>query len=123
MKLKRSKSMRRLYVIVRSDLPVGYQMAQSGHAIAQFYEDFPDNDWKNHYLLILSAPDEEYFEYAEWKLKKANIEFSEFFEPDLDNQKTSIAFRDDSGKLFSKLNLAGNDYSEKDFAEYVKGAK
>jgi len=102
--------MKRLYVLTRNDLGAVYQSVQGAHAVAQFMLDYPDNEWKNGYLIFLAVENEK--ELYDWKeqvvfknstksiLKQTPI--SGFFEPDLDNQLTAIAVYS-TGSKFSKL--------------------
>lgn len=67
---------------------------QSAHSLTQFIFEHPEisKDWfKNPYLIQLSVENEEKLHDLIYKLKKANIKFSIFREPDLNNQVTAIA--------------------------------
>lgn len=99
-----------MYVVTRKDLNPGSQIAQSGHAIAQFLLDYPENSkqWNNNYLICLSTDNEKTLNHLVEKLGKFDIPLSTFTEPDLDNQLTSIAFQhnEDSRKYTTSLSLA-----------------
>lgn len=92
--------MKRLYVLIDENLDPIYGCVQGGHAVAQWLIDHPNQKWNNSYLIYLRADVEKWKE----KLEKYDIDFSEFFEPDLDNKLTSIAI-EDSGRLFKHLKL------------------
>lgn len=96
-------TMRRLYVLVSNRLEPVYGCVQGGHAVAQFLIDNPQEKrtWNNDYLIYL------YADVDKWKAKLdwMGIPYSEFTEPDLDNQLTSIAVQCDDGKMFKNLQL------------------
>ena len=84
----------RLIVITRNDIKPGYQIAQSGHAISQFFLDHPElaSKWNNNYLISLSVPSEQKLIHLLDKLQKQNVPVSYFTEPDIGNELTSICF-------------------------------
>ena len=100
----------KLIVVTRKDLEPGYQIAQSGHALAQFILDHPEraHQWNNNYLICLSIENEEKLHKLYAKLQEQGIPVSAFCEPDIDYQMTSIAFEgtESSSKLTSSLPLA-----------------
>lgn len=85
---------RRLYVIVREDLPPGLRAAQAGHAIAEFCLKNPvvASEWNENgnVLIILGV-------LNEWELLRVSFPISElmpmveFCEPDLDDALTAVA--------------------------------
>ena len=87
-----------------------YQAVQGAHAVAQFMMDYPDNEWKNGYLIFLAVENEA--ELHEWlgelnyqnetKSSDKKMPLSIFKEPDLDNQLTAIAVYT-NGRMFKKL--------------------
>lgn len=93
--------MKRLYVLVSKKLAPVYGCVQGGHAVAQYLLDHPRQTWDNNYLIYLYADIEKWL----WKLKLKNIDFSVFREPDLDNEITAIAVRDDAAQLFKDLDV------------------
>ena len=89
-----------LYVLIDDKLEPIYGCVQGGHAVAQWLLNHPNQKWNNNYLIYLSAK----IEYWKDKLKFLDIDFTQFNEPDLDNQTTALAvFGND--KLFKKLKL------------------
>lgn len=92
---------KRLYVLIDNKLDKVYGCVQGGHVVAQYLlENKNDVSWNNDYLIYLSA------DVNEWKnvLNNKNVEYTEFKEPDLNNQTTAIAVLN-NGKLFKKLKL------------------
>ena len=110
--LYRRWMMKRLYILTRNDLGIAYQAVQGAHAVAQFVLDYPDNEWKNGYLIFLAVEDEG--ELREWlgnlefdnemKSNDKKIPISKFFEPDLDNQLTAVAVYT-TGRKFKNLDI------------------
>lgn len=101
----------KLRTITRSDLPIGYQAVQSGHAAIQFQHEHPSiaKEWftKSNYLIFLSVPDEHSLERIIESAKEQDIKVSVFREPDLNNEITAIALEPSSvsDKLTKNLKL------------------
>jgi hypothetical protein len=76
-------------------LKPGAQIAQSAHSIAQFFLEYPElsKEWNNNYLICLSTENEQSLKKLLDKLTSFGIPISTFYEPDLNNQLTSIAFQ------------------------------
>jgi hypothetical protein len=93
---------KRLYVIVRKDLPKSYRAVQAGHAVAEWL--LHDQTWKNETLIYLGVQDEK--ELSSWvdKLDFKNIKWVGFKEPDINNELTAIATICNDG-VFNKLKL------------------
>ena len=100
----------KLIVVTRNDLKPGYQIAQTGHSIAQFMLDHPERarQWNNNFLICLSVDNEEKLGNLLVKLRERGVHVSAFYEPDIDDQLTGIAFAgcEKSAKLTSSLPLA-----------------
>jgi len=104
--------MKRLYVLTRNDLGLAYQAVQGAHAVAQFVLDYPDNEWKNGYLIFLAVEnDGDLWDWL-YKLESQNkmkstekkILFSIFQEPDLDYELTAVAVYT-TGSKFKNLKI------------------
>ena len=116
--MKQINNKSKFYLITRKDLSVGEQLAQTNHALAQFAYENPlqFREWveKSNYIVILSAENESQLEEIKQKLINRGITFSQFTEPDYDNELTSITISpehsDEIGRLFSSLPLAGKEY-------------
>ena len=93
----------KLYVVVRNDLSPSQQAVQAGHALAEYLKCNPDTEWDNGTLVYLVV-DEYRLENCILKLRKRNIDWVEFYEPDIGNQLTAIASLND-GRVFSNLPL------------------
>ena len=107
---------KKLYTVTRGDLTPGYQIAQSGHAISQFFLEHPEKarQWNNSYLISLSIENEESLQKLLNKLLEKGISVSYFQEPDIDNQLTSISFEstDVSNRLVSSLPLSLKQFNK-----------
>lgn len=92
-------------------------MAQSGHAISQFFIDHSEiaNQWNNNYLISLSIENEYNLKILLKKLKHLNVMVSSFHEPDINDELTSIAFigTDETQKLTSSLPLSLKELKSK----------
>lgn len=105
--------MDKLYVVVRSDMSVGYQMVQSAHAVAKFTIENPDvsREWHevSQYMAVLSVPDEDTLLNFARRADRRGILTSAFVEPDLNDEVTAVAFApgDRSKRLLANLKLAG----------------
>ena len=95
---------KRLYVIVRADIPIGYQMAQACHAAAAIGADQPKLLKKYPTIVILNACCRHHlqFLYDEAAFNRP----VEFREPDLGDEMTAFAVFS-SGEEFRHLDLAG----------------
>ena len=95
--------MRRLYVLVRTDLSKSYSAVQAGHVLAEYMLAYPD-DWKNQTLVYLGVDDEIDLEIWASRLQEEGYRISEFREPDLEDQLTAIAVMD-ADRLLRRLPL------------------
>jgi hypothetical protein len=102
--------MQKLFVIVRSDLQPGAQIAQTAHAVAEFAVAHPVEfgAWatEERNIVCLAIPSEgalaDLFALAQSK----QIHGAQFREPDFDDELTAIALGDGAEKLVSSLPLA-----------------
>ena len=90
---------RRLYVLVDKSLEPVYGCVQGAHCAINYRNEHPNN-WNNEYLIFL------YANIKKWKRKFdfLNLEYSSFYEPDLNYKLTALAIEND-GKIFKNLNL------------------
>lgn len=80
--------MDRLYVVVRSDLPPGLQLAQACHAVLTFAQRSnarPEN------MIVLHVANEAELTETALRLFKLGLDPARFYEPDLDGQLTALA--------------------------------
>lgn len=97
--------MKRLYVVVRPDLPVGLQMAQACHAVREFTAQHPAVDVGEN-LVVLHAEAYEIVDLTD-RAAREGLAYALFFEPDLPGgQVTAAAFSGDAQKMLSSLPLA-----------------
>lgn len=107
--------MKKLYVVVRGDLPPGLQMAQACHAVREFTLKYPELDVGEN-LVVLQANGEGHL----LRLIMNNVwdgveaDFVVFREPDLGNEYTAFAATTDARPLVSSLPLAGRGYVKPD---------
>lgn len=93
------------------DLPIVVQAVQSAHAAIDFQHQHPElaKEWqtKSNYLIFLSVKDESSMEKLMSKADQRSIVYTPFYEPDIDNQLTAVAFEpsDCSKKLLGNLPL------------------
>lgn len=84
-----------MYVAVRSDLDPGLQMAQGGHAMAQFWATFPSiaEVWFRHsnWLIYVAVPDEQGLLDLANAAGGKGLRSIVVREPDLDNAATAVA--------------------------------
>jgi hypothetical protein len=99
--------MKRLYVVVRSDIPPGAQLAQAVQAGVAFALHHPEQTRGWHFdsnnLVVLSARDEGHLSEL---AKLAPAAKTEFREPDFGDQLTAVAFDDAARRMLSQLPLA-----------------
>lgn len=108
----------KLIVVTRRDLIPGSQSVQASHALIKFIFEHSEisKEWYNtsEYLVKLSVNNqEELLELAE-KLRWKEILFSEFREPDLDNELTAIALEptNRARRVVSSMPLLLSEYNE-----------
>lgn len=103
---------RKLYVLVRSDLTHGQQLAQLGHACAYFGQLYPDETVEHPTICVLAVNDEREL-HRYWHIATdSGIEAAfMFFEPDYrpGGEHTAFAITCD-GTAFRDLHLAGGPH-------------
>ena len=105
---------RKMFVVVRGDLPPGLRAAQAGHAIAEVTLSHPyiATNWhadpEGNYLIILDVPDERTLLWWLGITERESIPCVGFREPDLGNEWTSFAAlpMPAQNDLFAELPLA-----------------
>lgn len=92
--------MQRLYVLIDDKLDSIYGCVQGGHVVAQWLLSHPNQNWNNSYLIYVSA------DIPKWKKKLdiLEIDYTEFKEPDLNNQVTALAVLNND-RIFRNLQL------------------
>ena len=102
--------MERLYVIVRSDLPPGAQLAQSCHALSAFACAHPDlhREWHTggQNLVVLAIRDKFTLAGLLYDAANSGVEHARFHEPDFGNELTAIALGANARRLVASLPLA-----------------
>lgn len=113
MKLQGKMSTNRLYVIVRKDLTIKLSntipAVQAGHAVAEFCLNSPFAwKWLNKTLIYLQVDNLLQLKGVLWDLQKRNIQWTEFHEPDMNNELTAIAvWMDKETAMFNHFELLG----------------
>jgi len=87
---------RKLYIVVREDIPYGSPCAQVAHALTEFSIKYPADfrDWyvASNTIAVLQVPTmldlAKLCERAEFE----SVRKAEFHEPDLNNELTAVAF-------------------------------
>lgn len=102
--------MEKLYIIVRSDLSPGLQIAQSCHALRQFSEEWPDQDraWHTTHknLVCLQINSKEELAALAYEATRAGVACSVYREPDCGDEPTAIALGEGAKRLVRRLQLA-----------------
>jgi peptidyl-tRNA hydrolase len=102
--------MDRLYIVTRSDLPPGAEVAQSCHALRAFVAAQPELDAAWHAaggnLVCLSVPAEDELERLLARAGADGVRSAEFREVDFGGQLTAIALEASARTLVSSLPLA-----------------
>ena len=90
----------KLFVLIDETLDSIYGCVQGGHAVAKWLLEHPNGNWKNEYLIYLSA------DVNKWKrkLEMLCVDYTEFKEPDLNNATTALAVHGND-RLFKRLKL------------------
>ena len=113
MKLQGKMSTNRLYVIVRKDLTIEYNhtipSVQAGHAVTEFcLHSLFAWKWLNKTLIYLQVRNLLELQGVLWDLQKKNLTWTEFHEPDMNNELTAIAvWMDKETTMFNHFELLG----------------
>ena len=95
--------MSKLFVIVRKDLTPSQRAVQAGHAVAEYLVHSPLY-WKNETLIYLGVKSLNQLENLTRRLDFDDVKYTEWREPDLNDEITAIA-SDNESPIFKKLNL------------------
>lgn len=95
---------KRLYVVVRADIPAGLQLAQACHVTREFTLAHPEEDVGEN-LVVLHAPNEPELARLVHTVDPLCLS-SIFYEPDLGGAMTAVAFSGDARRHLSSLPLA-----------------
>jgi len=93
-----------LNVCVREDITPSQSAVQAGHVVAQYMLDSNLEGWKNSTLVYLGVKSLKKLELIKLKLEFHGLTYSEFKEPDMDNETTAIAC-DVYCPIFERLDL------------------
>jgi hypothetical protein len=95
--------MKRLYIVVRGDLPPGLQLAQACHAAREFTRRRPDEDVGEN-LVVLQATLAELVELVDRADGVCSV--VPFYEPDLGDEMTAAGFGLGARRILSSYPLA-----------------
>ena len=99
--------MKKLYIVLDSELASGLKMAQACHAMRAFIDEHSELDkaWfsESNNIVVLEHPDIVTFAA---KVEANGLKLSRFLEPDLDNALTAICIEPNIGHCCSTLKLA-----------------
>jgi len=96
--------MKKLYVIVRKDLTTSQMAVQAGHALASYLLHSHLSRWQNETLIYLGVKGLPQLEKLKRKFERNEIAYTEFREPDINNETTAIA-TDIHNQFVKRLNL------------------
>ena len=94
----------KLFIIVHKDLTPSQMAVQAGHAVAEYLLHSHFSRWKNETLIYLGVKDLRKLHQLKYKFERDGITYTEFREPDLNNELTAIA-TDVESKHTERLNL------------------
>lgn len=99
--------MYKMYILVRKDLGHTYKMVQGAHGLAQYMLEHTQGakHWNNNTIVFLDVDSEEKLDNWIYKIESHGLNYSKFYEPDINNQLTSVACYTDS-KIFKSLQVA-----------------
>lgn len=95
--------MSKMYVVVRNDLSPSQRAVQAGHALSEWLLDDSET-WKNQTLVYLTARNKDHLENIIYDLQWSDTKYTQFNEPDIDNEVTAIASYGNN-RIFKKLPL------------------
>jgi hypothetical protein len=98
--------MKRLYVVVRADLPAGLQLAQACHATREFGLQHPGEDVGDNLVVLQTSTEDELKALVE--AAGSVCKAVAFHEPDLGDQLTAAAFGLGAKRMLARLPLAAS---------------
>ena len=103
----------RLYIVTRSDLPVGLQAAQSAHAAFEFSRQhrLVATGWmvESNFIVLVTVPDEDSLARVATTANERGLRITLNYEPDVDNQLTAVVIEPgpEARRLCSHMPLVG----------------
>ena len=86
----------KLYILTYRTLPIGYQAVQCAHALREFTEKFAAENQKwyttSNTIVLLTCSNLQELNKTLTKAQALGISYAPFYEPDIDNELTAIAF-------------------------------
>ena len=104
--------MQKLYIVTRNDLPISYQAVQSIHAAVDYVFKYQKTLKKWHkssnVIILLAVKNKTTLIKFIKKIRKLNVKYVAFKEPDLKNQITAVALEpsEKTQKLCKNLHTA-----------------
>jgi len=89
---------------VRKDISTSQRAVQAGHAVAEYLVNNSSLCWQNETLVYLGVKSLKDLQNVIKKLEFNDVKYTEWKEPDLNNEITAIA-SDCESPIFRKLNL------------------
>jgi len=108
-----STALDRLYIVTRSDLPLGLQAAQAAHAAFEFSKAHPliCRGWMevSNFIVLVTVPDLSSLEEIATSASSRGLRVSLNFEPDVGNELTAVVVEPhpEARRLCSALPLLG----------------
>lgn len=100
----------KLFIVVRSDLAPGLQLAQSGHALVAFQHSCSAEyeEWyrRSNNLVVLGVENEVRLAELAKSLTQKGVKVAQFREPDLDGELTAICVGSGGQRWLGSLPLA-----------------
>lgn len=100
----------KLFVIVRADIPHGYQLSQAIHGRDEFHAEHTEvsQRWRqeSNTVVVLHAEGVEHLRILQIRARARGIPCSMFHEPDLGNDPTCLVLGPSGRRLTSDLPLA-----------------
>lgn len=96
------------YVVVRADIPVGYQIVQAAHAVAEHEKENPGS-MAGRTMVVLQVPNEVLLRLLfEYYNKTYEVPATMFWEPDIEEYTAFAASPSSHCHVFKNMKLAGS---------------